>query len=81
MEFSSVRPLNCSPKLGIAGKDGAPRCPHCGLWHLRAGYCQALDPIYAVDKPVDTGSVDTSVDKRKEYQREWARRKRAGDGH
>ena len=31
----------------------------------------------AVDKPVDTPNVDTDVDKRKAYQREWLRKKRA----
>jgi predicted RNA-binding Zn-ribbon protein involved in translation (DUF1610 family) len=30
---------NCDPKLGTT-----ERCPHCGLFHLRPGYCQALNP-------------------------------------
>ena len=33
-------PGNCDTTLGY---QGGPKCPHCGQWHLRAGYCQALD--------------------------------------
>lgn len=33
-------PPNCAPELG---RIGGERCPHCGQWHLREGYCQALD--------------------------------------
>lgn len=37
-----VGALNCVSDLAEPGtKD---RCPYCNLWHLRAGYCQALDP-------------------------------------
>lgn len=39
--MTEIRPLNCRSELG---KLGGARCPHCGLWHLRAGYCWALDP-------------------------------------
>ncbi len=35
------RELNCDPKLGIMEK-----CPECGLFHLRPGYCWKLDPLY-----------------------------------
>ena len=57
-----MRPCNCDPQVGVNS-----RCPHCNQYHLRPGYCQALDPINvdkyrAVDKPdVDT-DVDTTVD-------------------
>jgi len=34
-----LRPSNCAPGLGQEDW-----CPHCGLKHLRAGYCVALDP-------------------------------------
>ncbi len=37
------RPTNCDPKQWT-NRDKHPRCPECGLWHLRAGYCAALDP-------------------------------------
>ena len=40
-----VRPMNCDSALGT--KD---RCPHCNQFHLRPGYCQALDPV---NKPVN----------------------------
>jgi len=33
--------LNCDIKLGIKEK-----CPNCGLFHLRPGYCWKLDPRY-----------------------------------
>lgn len=35
------RPMNCGAELGTK-----VRCPHCGQFHLRPGYCQALDPIH-----------------------------------
>lgn len=108
--------INCDPSLGVNS-----RCPHCGFFHLRPGYCWALDlvnnphglstiPPKTVDRqaplvdkkasvditPVDiTNAVDTTavvdtviepdeeeVDKaerRRRQQREWARRKRAGE--
>src|SRR6185295_20381031 len=52
-----IRPMNCDSALGT--KD---RCPHCNQFHLRPGYCQALDPV---NKPVDTevDAVDKPVDK------------------
>ncbi len=37
------RPSNCSPELGRRGEKEV-RCPYCGFFHLREGYCQALDP-------------------------------------
>ena len=33
------RPFNCGTSLGTK-----ERCPRCGQFHLRPGYCQALDP-------------------------------------
>jgi hypothetical protein len=44
-----AQPLNCSAKLGEVGSD--KKCPHCNQFHLRAGYCQALDPINADQYP------------------------------
>ena len=40
-------PANCAPSLG---RPGGERCPHCGYWHLREGYCQALNakPLVAL---------------------------------
>ena len=57
-----MRPCNCGPQLGVEN-----RCPHCGQFHLRPGYCQALDPINrtvdkAVDKPMSTQELSTDVD-------------------
>ena len=40
METVISRPLNCDHDL--TEKD---RCPQCNQYHLRPGYCQALDPI------------------------------------
>lgn len=37
-----VRPLNCTTNIGEK-----ERCPHCGQFHLRLGYCQAFDAIHA----------------------------------
>lgn len=31
---------NCDSDIGVGS-----RCPNCGLFHLRPGYCQALDPV------------------------------------
>jgi hypothetical protein len=42
----TARPLNCAADLGAAA-----RCPNCKQVHLRAGYCQALDPINAAKYP------------------------------
>ena len=50
-----ARPFNCDIHLARPGKD---RCPHCNQWHLRPGYCQALDPMNAAkwpDSPVNKG--------------------------
>lgn len=33
----NLRPSNCDPALGVKEP-----CPHCGQFHLRPGYCQAL---------------------------------------
>lgn len=43
LESQSARPVNCDLSLGVAPK----RCPHCGQFHLRPGYCQALDELNA----------------------------------
>lgn len=74
-----LRDLNCDPKLGT--KD---RCPNCGQFHLRPGYCQAVyresvdtGPVH---KPLSTVSTNADVDSdvdRKAYKREWMRQKRA----
>lgn len=34
-----ARPFNCEAHLGTK-----ERCPRCGQFHSRPGYCQALDP-------------------------------------
>src|SRR6185295_14432646 len=51
-----VRPMNCDSSLGT--KD---RCPHCHQFHLRPGYCQALDPVNKPDavntEPVNKPTV------------------------
>lgn len=38
----TARQLNCEAELGTVS-----RCPYCGQFHLRPGYCQALDTINA----------------------------------
>lgn len=40
MRWTNVN-RNCDEVLGRVGGD---RCPYCGQWHLREGYCQALGP-------------------------------------
>ena len=61
-------PFNCDKLLGSGDK-----CPNCGQFHLRPGYCQALDPRNAAQYGVSTQprsvdtfteNVDTSVDKK-----------------
>jgi hypothetical protein len=42
-----VRPLNC----GAGETESGRRCPRCKQFHLRPGYCQALDPINAAQYP------------------------------
>ena len=37
-----ISTINCDPAIGVFEKTA--RCPRCGQWHLRPGYCQALDP-------------------------------------
>ncbi len=40
------RPINCSlPDPSGADASNRVRCPNCKQFHLRPGYCQALDPI------------------------------------
>ena len=47
LRFSvKARPLNCAPEIG-----DKVRCPRCKQFHLRPGYCQALDPINADKYP------------------------------
>src|SRR6478736_2422013 len=77
-EWPIPRPFNCDPKLYVAGQ-GGERCPHCRLWHLRPGYCMALDPMNApANSPANTEPVSTPVSTdRKAYMRELMRAKRA----
>ena len=42
-----VRPLNC----GAGETEGGRRCQRCKQFHLRPGYCQALDPVNAAQYP------------------------------
>jgi hypothetical protein len=37
---------NCDPRIGVfdAKAKDEGRCPGCGQFHLRPGYCQALNP-------------------------------------
>lgn len=50
-----ARPLNCDEMLGTS-----QRCPHCNQFHLRPGYCQALDPINADKYPhLHGGTAET----------------------
>ena len=44
--------VNCDPEIGLVGSED--RCPNCRQWHLRPGYCQALDPNYRGAKPAVT---------------------------
>lgn len=41
-----IRPLNCADE-----NDEGKLCPRCKQYHLRPGYCQALDPINAAKYP------------------------------
>jgi hypothetical protein len=38
LQHSYALPLNCDPALGRT-----ERCPRCNLFHLRPGYCQAVN--------------------------------------
>ena len=69
--MGGVSPINCTDDANhVAGVKDAVRCPRCGQFHLRAGYCQALrrrqkvQEAVSVDDPVDTfvDNVDTPVD-------------------
>ena len=64
---------NCDPDIAVHGVTA--RCPRCGQWHLRPGYCQALDPTsywhvsplgqkWKAAHPDLSTSVDRPVDKR-----------------
>lgn len=47
-EVAKMRPLNVDlPDPYDADRDEKhrKRCPNCNQFHLRAGYCQALDPL------------------------------------
>lgn len=46
VDWIKARPLNCEAKL-----KKYQRCPNCNQVHLRAGYCQALDPINVKQYP------------------------------
>lgn len=46
-----VRPENCDPSIGDPSAKAPEKCPYCGQFHLRLGYCQALDPINAAQYP------------------------------
>jgi hypothetical protein len=65
-EVVRVRKPNCPPGLGeVGGKD---RCSHCNLFHLRPGYCSALDsPVLRVvaetdgETPIETLSLSETA--------------------
>jgi hypothetical protein len=48
-----VRPQNCEPSVhdADAAEKARKPCPNCNQFHLRPGYCQALDPINAAKYP------------------------------
>lgn len=56
VSWVKARPLNCDIKL----KEDE-RCPNCKQVHLRAGYCQALDPINKDQYPDVWKSVTVSA--------------------
>jgi hypothetical protein len=67
-----IAPLNCSSKEHNPGQD---RCPRCNQWHLRAGYCQALN------RETETEKVSSGVspwDEAGVSKATWYRKKRAG---
>jgi hypothetical protein len=58
MRTYKPRPINCVSVLG--DKD---RCPYCGQFHLRLGYCQALDSINAGQYPgIWDGSIVVNLE-------------------
>lgn len=50
--WTRARPLNSDQNLGTVAK-----CPYCTQYHLRPGYCQALDPINSVKYPAITDEI------------------------
>lgn len=65
-----ARPLNCDPSAhdADANEKIRKRCPNCNQFHLRPGYCQALDPANAERYPhlhakavTDSAVTDNSV--------------------
>lgn len=78
-EFTIARPLNMEGfDPYFADNPHRVRCPHCSQFHLRARYCQALDPLNKpVDAPVDAkevvdvdASTETDDERRKRLKRE-----------
>ena len=51
-----MRPANSDVELGTK-----ERCPYCGQFHLRPGYCQALEPGYDIDRNPCKKHVDVSA--------------------
>ena len=91
--MGGVAPINCTDDaMNVAGVKDAVRCPRCGQFHLRAGYCQALrrrqkvqeaDPVnnsVNIGGSVSTPEVNTAAERRRAYMREYMRKKREGDG-
>lgn len=62
-----IGPLNCEPGIhdAVANDKVRENCPNCNQFHLRPGYCQALDPINADKYPhlhvTDSSVTDNSV--------------------
>lgn len=54
-----IRPLNCA-----AENDEGKLCPRCKQYHLRPGYCQALDPANAAKYPQFHLETDRKVPSR-----------------
>lgn len=50
-----MRAANCDVDVGT--KD---RCAWCGQFHLRPGYCQALEPDYDIDRNPCKKHVDVN---------------------
>jgi hypothetical protein len=88
VSWIKARPMNCDAKL-----KEEHLCPDCKQAHLRPGYCQALDPINAGKYPQlhqqkrantlanvltdDANADDDKAERRKVYQRELMRKRRA----
>ncbi len=58
-----ARPANCDASIHDADAAEKVRklCPNCNQFHLRPGYCQALDPINAGEYPQSQKAVSVET--------------------